>query len=67
MYCLAFSTFSLFLAGLIWTEIECMVHVALRKRLIVQFQGVWQSRQQVLKAYCPMMYTVDETLLSVLN
>ena len=43
---------------LIWTENECLMHVALTKRPINQFQPVWQSRQQSLRAYYPNVYTV---------
>ena len=35
-----------------------MVHVVLAKRLLNWFQPVWQRRQQVLRAYCPNIYTV---------
>ena len=42
-----------------WQEIECTVYVALSKRLMFQFKLVQQSRQQVIKAYCPSIYTVD--------
>ena len=41
-----------------WLEIQCTVHVALPKRPIKWFQLVSQSRQQVVKAYCPNVYTV---------
>ena len=36
----------------------CTALVALFKRSKNWFQPVWQSRQQVLRAYCPNVYTV---------
>ena len=36
-----------------------MLSVALPKGPINQFQPVWQSRQHVLRAYCPNLYTVQ--------
>ena len=53
-----FSSFGTFYSFL--EEIECTIHVDLPKRLIFQFKLVQQSRQQVIKAYCPSsVYTVD--------
>ena len=40
---------------LVWEEIECTVHIAPPNRPINQFELVQQSRQQVLRAYCPNM------------
>ena len=50
-----------------WAEIKCMVHVALPKQTINQFQPVQQSGKQALRAYCPDIYsgtTCDNDLLS---
>ena len=44
---------------LVWAEIECTVHVALPKWPMNQFIPVHQSRQQVLRAYCPNLCTVS--------
>ena len=52
-------TFVSFLAGLGQKSIQCVVHVALPKRPIIQFKPDQQSRQQ-LKAYRPNIYTVNE-------
>ena len=41
---------------LVWAEIGCTV--TLSKRYINWFQPVHQSRQQVLRAYCPDIYAV---------
>ena len=41
------------------------VHVALLKQPIInQFKSVLQSRQQVLRSYCPNIYTVFQGLLT---
>ena len=37
-----------------------MVHVTLAKQPINQFKPVQQRRDQVLRAYCPNIYTVPE-------
>ena len=38
---------------------KCTVHVALPKQFTNQLKPVQQSRQQLLRAYCPNMYTVQ--------
>jgi hypothetical protein len=48
-------------------EIKCEVHFALPKRPKNQFQPVWQSRQQVLTAYCPNIYTVDQRQSGIIS
>ena len=35
-----------------------MLHLALPNQPINQFQLVWQSRHQMLRAYCPNIYNV---------
>ena len=47
---------------LVWTEIECTMHDALPKGPINQFKPAQQSRQQVIKAYCPNKQTVYSAL-----
>ena len=47
---------------LVWTSIECTVHVALPKWPINQFKPVQQSRQQALKAYCLNIYVYSTVL-----
>jgi hypothetical protein len=47
---------------LVWAEIECTVHVSLLKRPTKPFKPVQQSVQQVLRAYCPNIYTVVKVL-----
>ena len=39
---------------LVLAKIKCKVHVALLKRYTNQFKPVQQSRQQALRAYCPI-------------
>ena len=51
-----FGKFDSFLAGLC---IKSTVHVSLPKRPKKQFNPVWQSRKQALRAYCPNIYTVN--------
>ena len=51
---------------LVWAEIECTVHVALPKWPISKLTIVPQSRQQVLRAYCPIynhtvLYSLQST------
>ena len=41
---------------LVWVEIECTMHAALPRRPINQFKPVKQSRQQVLRFYCPNIF-----------
>ena len=42
---------------LVWAEIECKMHVSLPKQPpISQFKLVQQSRQQMLRVYCPNIY-----------
>ena len=48
----------LILSCLVWTEIECMLHVALHKQPINRFEIVQQSRQEVLRAYYFNKHTV---------
>ena len=50
---------SSFLAGLVRNQVFSAVHLALTKRRINQFKPVQQSRQQVLRAYCPNIYAVS--------
>ena len=54
---------------LVSAEFKCTVHVVLPKWPINQFKPVQQSRQQVLRAYCPNIYTmpVKQGLLKTLN
>ena len=61
-----FGTFNSVLAGRN-VEIKFTVHFALPKRPINQFQPVWQSRQQVLRAYCPNIYTVDQRQSGIIS
>ena len=46
-----------FLPGCSGAKIKCNVHVALPKQPINQFKLYQQSRQKVLRAYCPNIYT----------
>ena len=39
-------------------EMECALHVALPKWSLNQLKPVQQITQQVLRAYCPNIYTV---------
>ena len=50
----SFGTFDSFLAGL-WIN---QANFALPKRTINQFKPVQQRKQQILRAYCPNIYTV---------
>ena len=52
------STWHMIPFWLVWADIECIVRVALSKRPINHFKVVQQSRQQVLRAYCPNIRTV---------
>ena len=47
---------------LVWAKIECTVHISLPECLIKQIEPVKQSRQQVIGAYCPKIYTVQAML-----
>ena len=42
--------------GVVWAEIEYIVHVVLPIGPINQFKPVQQSRQQTPRAYCPNIY-----------
>ena len=47
---------------LVWEEIKCTVHMAVSKWPINQFEPFRKSEQQVLRAYCPNIYTVSSAL-----
>ena len=43
---------------MIWSKIECTMHVPQAKRPTNLFKLVQQSRKHVLRAYCPYVYTL---------
>ena len=47
---------------MVWAEIECkvMLPVALPKQPLNQFKPVQQIREEVLRAYCPIVCTVPD-------
>ena len=54
--------YRVWVCSVVWAVIECMVHVALPKGLTNRLHPVWQRRQQVFKAYCPVIYCVVKAI-----
>ena len=51
-------TYVSFLAGLIWAEMKCSLHVTQSNEAINKFKLDQQIRQQMQRTYCPHLYTV---------